>query len=286
VNTIPEIGVDELIDRYAALLLDAYGVLVHSAGALPGAAELIETLNGSATRYYVLTNDASKLPTTAAARYRSYGLALDADQVITSGSLLAGYFAAHALPGARCAVLGTSDSEQYVEQAGGRVRPATEPFDVLVIADEFGYPFLDTADAALTTLFRQLDRGRSVQLVLPNPDRIYPAAADGFGFASGSVAAMFEGALEARYPGRPPLRFARLGKPEAPMFAEALRRTGTRDMVVLGDQLETDIRGARSFGLDSALVQTGGAPATLEGVPADLRPTYIVRSLRPARFRR
>jgi HAD superfamily hydrolase (TIGR01450 family) len=285
-DPIPEISADELIDRYAALLLDAYGVLVHSAGALPGAAELIETLNGSGTRYYVLTNDASKLPTTAAARYRSYGLALDADDIITSGSLLPGYFSAHALEGARCAVLGTPDSQHYVEQAGGRVLPATEPFDVLVIGDESGYPFLDTADAALTTLFRQLDLGRTVHLLLPNPDRVYPAAADGFGFASGSVAAMFEAAIEARYPGQPPLRFRHLGKPEAPMFAEALRRTGTRDMVVIGDQLETDIRGARSFGLDSALVRTGVASAALDGLAADVRPTYVMRSVRPVRIRR
>ena len=213
-------------------------------------------------------------------------LAVDADHVITSGSLLAGYFTAHALGGARCAVLGPSDSEQYVVQAGGRICPATDPFDVLVIGDEAGYPFLATADAALTTLFRQLDLGRTVHLVLPNPDRFYPAAADGFGFASGSVAAMFEAAIEARYPGRPPLRFARLGKPEAPMFAEALRRTGTRDVVVIGDQLETDIRGAGRFGLDSALVRTGGASAALDGVPADLRPTYVMRSVRPARHRR
>ena len=33
-TSIPRITVAELIDRYAVLLLDAYGVLVHGGGAL------------------------------------------------------------------------------------------------------------------------------------------------------------------------------------------------------------------------------------------------------------
>lgn len=69
-DTIPEITLEAVINRYDVLLLDAYGVLVHSSGALPGAAEFIERLNQLGRSYYVLTNDASKLPMTAATRYR------------------------------------------------------------------------------------------------------------------------------------------------------------------------------------------------------------------------
>ena len=54
---------------------------------------------------------------TAAARYRGYGPPLEADRIITSGALLAPYFAAHGLVGRRCAVLGAADSIAYVEQA-------------------------------------------------------------------------------------------------------------------------------------------------------------------------
>ena len=99
--------------------------------------------------------------------------------------------------------------------------------------------------------------------MLPNPDLIYPTAEGGFGIASASVALLFEAALELRYPGRPELRFERLGKPHPAMFEEARRRSGTSDMVMIGDQPETDIRGANAFGIHSALVDTGIAgPAT------------------------
>jgi ribonucleotide monophosphatase NagD (HAD superfamily) len=84
----PPITVEQLIGRYAVLLLDAYGVLVSSAGALTGAADLIDRLNHDGKPYFVVTNDASKLPATAARRYRGFGLAIDEAGFITSGSSL------------------------------------------------------------------------------------------------------------------------------------------------------------------------------------------------------
>ena len=87
-TAVPETNVAALLRRYDALLFDAYGVLVHSAGALPGAAELVDRLNTAAKPYYILTNDASKLPTTAATRYQGYGLAIDAERIITSGQAM------------------------------------------------------------------------------------------------------------------------------------------------------------------------------------------------------
>ena len=247
-----------------------------SSGSLPGAAAFVARLNRERRRYYVVTNDASKLPETAAARYRGFGLPLDAECIVTSGSLLAPYFAAEKLAGAATCVLGPADSVRYVEMAGGRVVAADSTFDVLVVADESGFPFLDTVDDAFTTLVRAIDAGRSVRLLLPNPDLVYPRGDGGFGFASGTVGRMFEEALAARYPRRKDLRFTRLGKPYPAIFAEALRRSGTRNMVMIGDQLETDIRGARDFGLDAALVEGG---VTASSGTDEIRPTWRLRSL-------
>jgi ribonucleotide monophosphatase NagD (HAD superfamily) len=165
-ESIPDITLAALIDQYEVLLFDAYGVLVHANGALPGAAELIAQLHRLGKAYYILTNDASQLPTTAARRYRGYGLALDPERIISSGELLKPYFALHQLTGMRCAVLGPMDSARYVEQAGGQVVPPAETFDVLVIGDESGFPFLETVDTTLSTLCRTLDRQHPVHLVL------------------------------------------------------------------------------------------------------------------------
>lgn len=276
---VPRTSIGELATRYDALLFDAYGVLVHADGPMPGAPEVIAELNRSGKPYCLVTNDASSLPESAAVRYRRFGLALDASRIVSSGLLLTGYFEQQRLSGARCAVLGPRDSKHYVERAGGEVVEADEDFEVLVIGDETGYPFLQTVDAALSSLFRRIDRGEPVQLVLPNPDLIFPAGGDGFGIAAGSVALIFEAALARRYPQRPDLRFARLGKPEPHLYEQAMRELGTRKAVMIGDQLETDIAGASAAGIDSALIATGVSNADLGAVDAAKRPTYWMPSL-------
>ncbi len=273
------ITIEELIARYPVLLLDAYGVLVNSTGALPGASGLIDELNRSGKSYYLLTNDASKLPQTAASRFQGYGLAIEPERIITSGGLLKNYFKTHNLSGARCAVLGPEDSAQYTRDAGGEVVSPANGFDVVVIGDEAGFPFVDTVDMVLTELFHKVDRREQFNLVLPNPDLIYPKAGRGFGITSGSIALIIEAALQLRYPGRPDLCFERLGKPNADIFQEALRRSGTENMVMIGDQLETDIRGAKAFGLDSVLVGSGITDPTTVDIPDHLQPTYRMPSI-------
>jgi HAD superfamily hydrolase (TIGR01450 family) len=275
---IPPTTIDALLDRYEVILFDAYGVLVHAGGPLPGAREVITRLNREDRRYFVVTNDASKRPDTAAQRYQRFGLPIDASRILTSGMLLVAHFAAYGLVGRRCAVLGPPDSVRYVEDAGGLIVPPDEPFDVLVIGDESGFPFLDWADAALSSLFASIDAGRDVHLVVPNPDLIYPGG-HGFGFAAGTIANMFEGALALRYPARTDLRFVRLGKPNAPIFEDALRRAGTARGVMIGDQLETDIKGARAAGLDAVWIETGVTSAIPEDTPAHLRPTWRMAGL-------
>jgi len=277
---IQEITVKELRQRYSVLLLDAYGVLVHSSGALEGAGELIAKLNQKGTSYFILTNDASKLPLTSSKLFQKYGLDIDPDRIITSGALLKNYFDTHGLRGARCIVLGPSDSVQYVKDAGGDIVSPQNKFDVVVICDEAGFPFLDTVDAVLSGIFNKLDRRERFHLVLPNPDLIYPKADKGYGITGGSIALMLEAALQLRFPGHSGVYFEKLGKPHAAIYEEAIRRSGTRDMVMIGDQLETDICGANDIGLDSALVMTGVTGSKTNKLPKRLRPTYLLTSLK------
>ena len=275
--SVREVTIDELVERYSALLFDAYGVLSYSVGALPGAVEVIDRLNAANKPYFVLTNDASALPETRAARYKKVGLNVPAERIITSGSLLTGFFAERGLRGAKCAVLGTEDSAEYVRRAGGTVVRASDGFDVVVVGDQAGFEFVGGVNSVLSELFRMIDAGDAPILVLPNPDLVYPSD-DGFGMASGSVALIIEAALRQRYPERDGLEFERLGKPNGAIFEAALRRTGTMDMVMLGDGLETDIRGANAFGIDSALVAGGVTPADGLNAAVDV-PTYWVRGL-------
>lgn len=266
----------DLVASYDAVLLDAYGVLNDHQGALPGAAALIAALDRGGPGYFVVTNDASRLPTTLAARFASMGLPIAAERIITSGSILERWYAEHGLHGARTIVLGPPDSARYVERAGGVVvaNGREAEVDVVVVADDAGFEFLPGVEAALSAVVRLCERGAPPRLVLPNPDLIYPAGV-GFGFTAGAAALLIEAGLERRLGAGAP-RFERLGKPAAYLFDEAVRRAGSRRLLMIGDQLETDVAGALGAGLDAALLETGvgrwrpGAAVT---------PTYVVDAL-------
>ncbi|MEX2666616.1 HAD-IIA family hydrolase [Candidatus Uabimicrobium amorphum] len=276
------ITANEIIEKYSTILLDAYGVLVDKNSALPGAKQFIERLNTENKSYLILTNDASKQPGTLSRKYARLGLEISEDKVIPSGSLLSRYFADNNLQGCKCLFLGSEDSRSYVGEAGGKIVPFVgkdTKADVLVICDGGDYPFIETIDLVLSTLFATFDRGENIKLVLPNPDYIYPKAAGYFGMTSGSVALIIENALRLRYPQRDNLSFVRLGKPNKFIYEEAFLRCGTKDMVMVGDQMLTDIKGAYDFGIDSALIGTGVANLDELCQEAAYAPTYLLKDL-------
>ena len=265
-----------LLSRYDALLLDAYGVLVDGAGLLPGAQQFLAYLNELGKPYLVVTNDASRLPETIAARFARLGATIDAQHIVTSGTLIADFVARHRLVGADCIVLGTDDSFEYVRRAGcvPHAASAGARAPMIAVCDEEGYDFLSSVDCAMSIACRQVDNGEPISLVLPNPDIIYPKQKGEFGFTSGGVAVLIEAGLRQRYGDQAPV-FERLGKPFPAMF-EVAKAQLTGRLLMIGDQLDTDIAGAHASGIDSVLVTTG-----VNRRPADsgLKPTYVLADL-------
>lgn len=275
------IDLEGLLERYDVFLLDSYGVLVDSSRALPGAIAFIERLNTEGKPWLVLSNDASRLTSTSVSRYHRFGLPIDEKRVLTSGDLIAPRLRASGLVGKDAIVLGPRDSLEIVRRAGARVIGIDDPSPAAVIVcDDEGYPFLPALEQVISTLVTRLDAGNAVELLLPNPDLVYPKGPGRIGITAGSVALLIEAALRLRFPSRRPT-FVRLGKPHRPMFDEARRRLGSRGggrIVMLGDQLATDIAGAEAAGIDSVLVGTGLTDPL--GELGDVaRPTWRLASL-------
>jgi len=275
-----------LLDRYDGVLLDAYGVLVDGSGLLPGAAALLAELDRRAVPFAIVTNDASRSSTTYAARFAGYGVAVDPERIVTSGSLLPAYFRERGLAGARTCVLGTADSIGYVREGGG-VPVALAPgmaIDALAICDNAGTPFVAGLELAFSAVVRAVEAGRAPALVLPNPDLIFPRGGGEYGFTAGAMALLIEAGLARKFPGRAP-RFDHLGKPAPHLFAEAMRRLGTTRVVMIGDQLETDIAGAQAAGIDAALVagvsRWEPRRMTGDGAAAGVAPTYLLATIQP-----
>jgi ribonucleotide monophosphatase NagD (HAD superfamily) len=123
------------------------------------------------------------------------------------------------------------------------------------------------------------EQGRAPVLLLANPDLVYPAANGTFGLTAGSLAGMLERALTLLLGAAAP-RFEVLGKPAARHFETALHMVGTRDAVMLGDTLHTDIAGAVAVGISSAIVLTGVTTAAQLQQAGGHTPTYVLTDLR------
>ena len=279
-TAIPTITTAEVLARYDVILLDAYGVLNDHEGALPGAPAFIDLLNRTGKPYLLLTNDASRTPETSSRRFSKMGLEIPAHAILTSGLMLPRYVAEHGLEGAPCIVLGPDESRDYVTRAGGKPVPLTSKTEAkaLVVCDEAGFDYRPTLDLALSVLYRHFDAGREMQLILANPDVVYPASPGCFGFTSGSIALLLEAGLRVRYPERK-LRFSTLGKPGPRLFEAARDRYPHGRMVMLGDQMGTDVRGARAYGLDAVLVGSGMVRVQDLTLDSTFLPTYVMESL-------
>jgi HAD superfamily hydrolase (TIGR01450 family) len=274
-------SITELLDRYDGVLLDVYGVLLDASGALPGARALIAELQRRHQPYAIVTNDASRLPETYARRFAGLGLAIDPERIVTAGSLLPDRLARH--PGARTLVLGTPDSFAYA-RAGGAIPIAPAPgveIDALAVCDDAGFDFLLGIEHALSACVRAVEAGRRPVLVLPNPDLVYPKGGGELGFTAGAMALLIETALARRFPSQG-LSFERLGKPEPHLMLEAARRLALAPsrLVMVGDQLETDVAGSHAAGV---------APALLAGVSrwehlrdsAPVAPAWLIDTITP-----
>jgi ribonucleotide monophosphatase NagD (HAD superfamily) len=265
-----------LLDRYDGLLIDAYGVLVDASGLLPGAGALLTELARRGTPFAIVTNDASRSPATFVERFARLGVAVAPERIVTSGSLLPAYFRDRGLAGARTCVLGTADSLAFVREGGGvpiALAPGME-LDALAVCDDSGTPFVEGIGLAFSAVVRAVAAGRTPALVLPNPDLVYPKGDGEYGFTAGAMALLIEAALARRFAGRAP-KFDHLGKPAPHLFAEAQRRLATDRVVMIGDQLETDIAGARAAGIDAALVAGVSRWEPASGIA----PTYLLATI-------
>ncbi len=278
----------EIIDHYDLFLIDAYGVLMTSAGPLPGAPEFMASVIAAADKdYFILTNDASRTPESCVRVYRERGFDIPLVKVLSAGVAIIEAFRTQNLAGLRTLVLGRTDTAECVRRAGGLVTPISDDvdYDVLVIGDDSGFDFLPTMNSLLTATHRLLKRGKKLKFFLANPDLLYPRSANSFGFTSGSVARFLEIGLRDLHP-KHDLSFEVLGKPAPLLFDLARSRShaAANRTIMLGDQLHTDIAGANRAGIHSALLATGITQLPLDpDLEACHQPTFILKSLGPKR---
>ncbi len=257
------VTLEELCEKHEGFLLDAYGVLVDSDSVLPGADAFLRQLAATGKPYRVISNDASTTPEVKVKRWSDRGLSVPADHLLTPWHLLGapclptdtddGPFS---LKGRGCYLIGSSLSREMLHRAGGHLVESYEELEFFLIADETDPQVWLQCDRGLSLLERAYRAGRDPQLLLVNPDLVYPSQT-GFGFTAGSIALMYEAALMRLFGVE--RRFVPVGKPQSHLFELGLRHLGIErsQVAMVGDQLETDVAGALEVGVTAVLIGTG-----------------------------
>jgi len=256
---------EPLASRYDVALLDLDGVVYLGGSPISGAAEALAKAAASGMRLAFVTNNASRTPAAIAAQLTGLGVPARPGEVITSAQAAARLLAEHLPAGAPVLVIGGMGLRMAVRERG--FRPVTVAADhpaavVQGYAPDVSYPLL--AEGGLAVAAGALFVASNADSTLPTPRGRQPG--------NGSLIQVIATAT-----GRAPLI---AGKPEPPLHAEAVARTGARHPLVVGDRLDTDVESAVRSGADSLLVLTGVThPLDAVLAPARHRPTYLAENL-------
>jgi glycerol 3-phosphatase-2 len=258
------------LDGVDVVLADLDGVVYAGAGALPHA---VESLNAArdGRRLAYITNNASRTDASVAAHLSELGLATSADEVVTSPQAAMRLLVSRVAPGSVILVVGGDGLVHEVEKAGFVVTRSADDAPAAVVqgfAPEVGW--LQLAEAAYALKVPEDEGG--IPWIATNTDWTIPQAR-GIAPGNGTLVSAVHTAIG---------RLATVaGKPETPIFEEAVARFGAENPLFLGDRLDTDILGANRAGVASALVLTGiDRPKHLLAAPADSQPTYVLGDLR------
>ncbi len=235
-----------LADPYDAVLFDLDGVLYRGDQIIGRAAETVERLRRDGTGILFLTNNSARTPAQVAEKLTGFGIRARPEEVVTSAHAAAELVAGHG-GDATAYVIGQDGVRRALEEAGVRLVDGEGSTATYVVVGWDGTVTYEDLRRA-TVLVRA-----GASLIATNADASYPAPGGELWPGAGAILAAVETAS-----GR---RATVAGKPHRPLFDTAVERVGTRNVLMVGDRLETDIVGAAATGIDSVLVRSGASRA-------------------------
>ncbi len=250
----------DLLSQHDVLLTDLDGTLYAGPVAVPGAVEAVRNAAQRGVRTAYITNNASRSPSDVAAHLLELGFPATTEDVVASSQAAAAMLAEQLPAGAKVLVVGTAALGAELTEVGLTLTDSAGEAAAVVQghSPDTGWRLLAEATVAL--------RAGAVWVAC-NLDPTLPTERGPLP-GNGSMVAALRTAS-----GREPQV---AGKPAPTLLRDAVRRTGARSALMIGDRLDTDVEGGRAAGLATLLVLTGVSDAAeLLAAPAAQRPDYV-----------
>lgn len=265
--------------RFQAILFDIDGTLLYGPRQLPGAAELVGRVREAGTPLYFLTNDGNHTVEQKCAFLQRAGLAARPSEIISCIDALDTVAARNDWIGRTFFAVGELG---HVNVLNLERDPRNLEHTAGILFGEGEYDWRTGWEAVINFLHRHPDR----PLVVPNPDAYWPSPKSGtFGIGAGGQARCIQLLLHEMGTDLEPIY---LGKPFRPIydcvFTRLEKQFGLQvepeRILMLGDSLTSDVRGANRVGMVSALVLTGiTTPEQAAAATGELKPRYVFRAI-------
>ena len=226
---------------------------------VPGAADVLALLREQGRGVTFLTNNSRARAATLHAKLTRLGIEARPVEVLTPLEILGEVIATRWGP-SRVLAIGGEELEAALTDGGHTLVPVERAGDatVVVVGNDFAFSY-----ERLTAAARAVAGG--AHFLTPNLDPRLPVEGDGFLPGCGAVVEAVATAAGVR-----PIV---VGKPEPHLFELALGRMGltAEEAAMVGDSVDSDVRGARRAGMTAILFAPNGGP---DGVAH-----YMVKSM-------
>ena len=254
-----------LIDKFDSLFLDLDGVVYRGAEAIDGAVEAINRAASLGKKIAYITNNASRTPQAIAEQLNGYGLTVQPEQIIGSAAAGVRLLATKVPAGAKVLVVGGEGLRREVSASGFElVEDASSQPDAVIQGFSKDIGWQQLAEAAFAIQAGAVWVATNQDWTLPLERGIAPGNGTLVGAVHTAVGILPE--------------FA--GKPFRPIFDAALQQMQVQRPLMIGDRLDTDIKGAITAGIQSATVMTGVVGnKELLGAKTDERPNFVLTDM-------
>uniref|UniRef100_A0A7C1JZC2 HAD-IIA family hydrolase n=1 Tax=Caldilinea aerophila TaxID=133453 RepID=A0A7C1JZC2_9CHLR len=249
-----------LLSAIRAVLFDMDGVIYVGHRPLPGVQALLDYLDATGRRWMLVTNNAALTSQQFSEKVAAMGLRVPSQRILGSAEATASWLrhqVEKGWPEGKVIVNGQDGLRTALIAAGFEL--TNDPFEATyaVSGANFKLTYEDLANVTLAIR-------NGARFIGTNSDRTYPTER-GQVPGAGAILALFTAATD-----QEPIV---IGKPNAPMFEEAMRRLGVtaEETMMVGDRYETDIAGALRLGMLTVGVLTG----------VDTRATFEAQSVPP-----
>ena len=261
------------MQEYCGYMFDMDGVIYRGNEIIQDAVDSINALIQKGKKVTFITNNSSRTNQQYWSKLTSIGISnISESDVITSGNVAVSYL--------KNEVRSNPDRENILCVAGESVKFLLKESGLMIIEPEdyrkshyVVVGFNTNFDWKLGNYAANAVAVYGAKLIGTNPDIAKPVEDNEIAAGTGAMIAFIETASKTRT--------IILGKPYPYMYRMALQRMGIdiRDALMVGDLLETDIKGAVNLGMDSSLVLTGMDKR--EDIDRlGIMPTYVIESLK------